>query len=164
MGNNKDENKEKKSITTGKIILIGGIFLLITFAGTFTGFYFLTQRNAGTEASTSEIEKPKEKAVETKIFDLGDDFVVNLSTEGKSKYVKARIVLSYDVKNKAFSSNLEKNTAILRDATITYLKGRTEEQLSNLDTLKSELVLDLNKKLDQDNPIKEVYFQSLLIQ
>ncbi|MGL5633655.1 MAG: flagellar basal body-associated FliL family protein [Sarcina sp.] len=162
MGTNKDENKEKKSITTGKIILIGGIFLLITFAGTFTGFYFLTQQNKGAQAA--EEEKPKAKAEEIKIFDLGDDFVVNLSTEGKSKYVKARIVLSYDAKNKAFTSDMEKNTAILRDATITYLKGRTEEQLANLDTLKSELVVDLNKKLNQEDPIKEVYFQSLLIQ
>ncbi|MGL4739303.1 MAG: flagellar basal body-associated FliL family protein [Sarcina sp.] len=162
MGNSKDGNKEKKSVTTGKIILIGGIFLLIAFAGTFTGFYFLTQRTNG--ANALETEKPKEKSVETKIFDLGEDFVVNLSTEGKLKYVKARIVLSYDAKNKKFSSNLDKNTAILRDATITYLKGRTEEQLANLDTLKAELVAQLNETLEQEDPIKDVYFQSLLIQ
>ena len=166
MAKDKDKEEKKSSgMTTKKMVIIGGVFLLITFAITFGGVTFLVSKNnpnKGTAAA--EPKKEKEKVIETEHLPLGEDFIVNLSEIGSKRYVKANVTVAYDVDNKEFANNIDKNVVVLRDSTIAYLKGRTEEQLKDLEGLKTELVKELNKELKAGNVITDAYFQSFLIQ
>lgn len=164
MAKNKDKADEKSSsgIITKKMIIMGGVFLTVIFICTFVGVSFLLNKNNSEQANGKKVEKQKE--IKTEQVSLGDDFVVNLSEIGNKRYIKANVTLAYNLENKEFGENLEKNIVVLRDSTISYLKGRTEDQLKDLDTLKDELVKELNKKLKVENTITDAYFQSFLIQ
>ncbi|MGL4761257.1 MAG: flagellar basal body-associated FliL family protein [Sarcina sp.] len=157
------EEKKSNGITTKKMIIIGVGFLIITFICTFAGMTFLMKKN-NPNIADKKVEKKKEKVTQIEHLPLGEDFVVNLSEVGIKRYVKANVTVAYDVENKEFIKNIDKNVVILRDSTITYLKGRTEEQLKDLEGLKIELVKELNEELKAGNVITDAYFQSFLIQ
>ncbi|MGL4452557.1 MAG: flagellar basal body-associated FliL family protein [Sarcina sp.] len=158
----KIDGKGSKGITTKKMVVIGGVFLIVTFVCTFTGVSLMMKKNNG-QTTQKKVEE-KQKPIETEHLPLGDDFVVNLSEVGAKRYVKANVTLAYNLEDKEFGKNIEKNVVILRDTTISYLKARSEEQLKDLEELKSGLVKELNKELKKENTITDAYFQSFLIQ
>jgi flagellar FliL protein len=160
----KDKNGDKKSsgMTTKKMMLIGSVFLILTFVITFMSVSFMMNKNS--DKAGDKVVKEAEKIIETEHLPLGEDFIVNLAEVGTKRYIKANVTVAYNIEDEKFIEELDKNIVVLRDATITYLKGRTEEQLKDLDGLKNELVKELNKQLKVDSTIVDAYFQSFLIQ
>ncbi|WP_297437963.1 flagellar basal body-associated protein FliL [uncultured Clostridium sp.] len=156
----KNKNKEDgKKSSKVKYIIIGILFFILVFGGAFA--YFYISNNKGKEAG----DKPsKEVELETEHLSLGGDFVVNLSNDGKKKYIKTNIVVSYDITKDEFVDNLDKSVVVLRDSTIMYLKGRSDEELENVEGLKEGLANELNKAINQDKAIVDIYFQTFLVQ
>lgn len=155
---NKQEKKEKKSNL--KKVIIAILFLLIVFGVGF-GVYVYTSKGKSL-AKGNKTEQVKE--IENENLPLGDDFLINLSDEGKGRFLKTNIIVSYNTADKEFEKNKDKNVPVLRDATINYLKGKKSSEIEDLEVLKKELKDILNKSLNLENTIQEVYFQSLIIQ
>ncbi|MGL5616273.1 MAG: flagellar basal body-associated FliL family protein [Sarcina sp.] len=152
----KDEgNSSKKNL---KSIIIGGIILLIVFIGSFI-FFSYVMKNKNTEAN------PKEVIVKEQLsnLSLGDEFVVNLADQEK-RYIKANIVVAYDKNDKEFAKTSEESVVKLRDAVINTLKLITVEETKDTENLKKKLIENLNSAINQENTIKDVYFQSLIVQ
>ncbi|MGL4655903.1 MAG: flagellar basal body-associated FliL family protein [Sarcina sp.] len=160
MAKDKKEEKSSNRMTTKKMIIIGGVFLVLTFVCTFVGVSFMMKNNSAQAVAKEE----KQKVIETAHLPLGEDFIVNLSEIGTKRYIKANVTLAYNLEDKDFKKNLEKNVVILRDSTISYLKARKEEDLKDLDALKNNLVKKLNEELKTENTITDAYFQSFLVQ
>lgn len=155
MGKN---NKVEKKKSKGLIIILCILFLILVFIGVFSTFYIKNKKKLS-DTNIESIEK-----VKTENISLGDDFVVNLSQMGKARYIKANITVSYNIKDKELSENVEKKIPVFRDATIMYLKGLNEEEISNMESLKAGLIQCLNDSIEEKDFIADIYFQSFLIQ
>lgn len=154
-----NKNKEEKK-SKFKPVIIAIIFLLTVFA-VGIGVYFYTS-NTKLSDKGNKVEKAKEIKCEN--LPLGDDFLINLSEEGKGRFLKTNITVSYNTSDKDFDKNKDKNVVVLRDATINHLTGKKDSDVKDLEALKKELKDVLNKSLGLENTIQEVYFQSWIIQ
>lgn len=162
MGKNKKSGEGKKTIEMSKTVLISGIVLVIIFIGSFLFFSFMFKTN-----KTEPKEANAKEAVEAKNLvnlSLGDEFVVNLTDGSGKRYLKTNIVVAYDKKNKDFAKVAEEKVIVLRDAVINYLKLRTVDETKNTQKIKKGLIESLNKAIDSEDAIQDVYFQSLIVQ
>lgn len=150
-----EENSSKKNL---KPMIFSGIILLIIFIGSFIFFSYIL-KNKNIDVKTNEVVV-KEKLAN---LSLGDEFVVNLADQGK-RYIKTNIVVAYDKNDKAFSKTSEENVVKLRDAVINTLKLITAEETKDTENLKKRLIENLNSAINEENTIKDVYFQSLIVQ
>lgn len=165
MGKNKKSGEGKKTIEMSKTVLISGIVLVIIFIGSFLFFSFMFKTNK-TEPKEANAKEAVE-AVEAKNLvnlSLGDEFVVNLTDGSGKRYLKTNIVVAYDKKNKDFAKVAEEKVIVLRDAVINYLKLRTVDETKNTEKIKKGLIESLNKAIDSEDTIQDVYFQSLIVQ
>ncbi|WP_040211245.1 flagellar basal body-associated FliL family protein [Clostridium polynesiense] len=157
------ENKSKKEGKSSKPLLITVIillFIVIAGGGIFAGMYLGTNKSA--KATT-----PTENSVEEATYAL-DDFLVNLNDTESKRYVKAKIYISYNKKNKALEKELllDRTKPILRDAALTILRSKKAEDFSTVkgtDTIKKELKEKIDLKLS-NGKIVDVYFPELIIQ
>lgn len=156
------KDKEVSGLSTMKLVIIIVVSMSFVFGVAFTGFYFVNKSRA--EGKLDMTNTSEKKEIKTEHLDLGEDFVINLKDTGSSRYIKTKIILNYNSENKEFAGNLEKNIAVLRDSTINYFKGKTVEEISDLNVVKKELIANLNKSLNVEGVITDAYFQSLLIQ
>lgn len=154
-----NKNKEEKKSKFKPVII--AIFFLVTVFAVGIGVYFYTS-NTKLSDKGNKVEKAKEIKCEN--LPLGDDFLINLSEEGKGRFLKTNITVSYNTSDKDFDKNKDKNVVVLRDATINHLTGKKDSDVKDLEALKKELKDVLNKSLGLENTIQEVYFQSWIIQ
>lgn len=155
------KGKEVSSLSITKLLIIIGVSMLFVFGVAFTGFYFVNKSRA--EGKLNMTNTSEKKEIKTEHLDLGEDFVINLKDKESLRYIKTKIILNYNSENKEFVENLDRNIAILRDSIINYFKGKTAEEISDLNVVKKELITNLNKSLNIESVIIDVYFQSLLI-
>lgn len=154
-----NKNKEEKKSKFKPVII--AIFFLVTVFAVGIGVYFYTS-NTKLSDKGNKVEKAKEIKCEN--LPLGEDFLINLSEEGKGRFLKTNITVSYNTSDKDFDKNKDKNVVVLRDATINHLTGKKDSDVKDLEALKKELKDVLNKSLGLENTIQEVYFQSWIIQ
>lgn len=150
-----EEVKKEKKAGKGKFLIIIILALVLLGGGVFAGVYYMK-----THAATGPVE------IEEAYFDLKEEFLVNLNDESGKRYVKAKIVVAYNSKDKDFGKSLETEKVVLRDGIIAYLKGRKAADVSdptNYDNMKKELTTFLNKKLKKGQ-LTNVLFQDMVVQ
>ncbi|MGG7176570.1 flagellar basal body-associated FliL family protein [Clostridium paraputrificum] len=151
----KKENKDvEKSSGKFKTIFLILIAFIVLGAGTFGGVYFFMQSRDNSQKVISEIKVP-----------VGEEIMINLSDSDAKRYLKAKVNVSYDKKDKKAAKEIEEKAVEIKDKTIFYLKSKVAKdfEAGNEEKLKKELVLEINKILDQGK-IVDVYFDELLTQ
>ena len=150
--------KEKKVVekTSGnlKTVLLVIVVLAVLGAGTFGGVYLFMQNNNNSQKTITEVKVP-----------VGEEIMVNLNDSEARRYLKAKVSISYDEKDKKAAKEVEQKSVEIKDKTIFYLKSKSADEFKpdNEKKLKEDLVQEINKIL-HNGKIMDVYFDELLIQ
>ncbi|NLK94058.1 MAG: flagellar basal body-associated protein FliL [Clostridiales bacterium] len=150
MSENNVANEPGKKMNPLVIIIL---LLVVVGAGTFGGVYLFMQKN-----NTGEVTEEKVPILEAA--------TVNLNDESGKKYVKASVYISYDKKNSDLAEEITNKTVEIKDKTIFYLKSKSSEDFTsdNEETIKKELVSEINKLLKKGSIINVYFPGDLLVQ
>jgi flagellar basal body-associated protein FliL len=175
------EKKEKKVKVKGtgdklKLVIITLLVLIIVGGGSFAAWYIFFNKPAAAESdknTSTNVQKvvvsndPNITQYEASEFTLAmDEFLVNLSDEGGKKYLKIKMVLGYNTKEKKkFPAELEEKKAILRDTINSALmaKKSTDFTSKGREDLKKEIMNRVNINLEYGK-INNVFFTDIIVQ
>ncbi|MBU5591069.1 flagellar basal body-associated FliL family protein [Clostridium sp. MSJ-4] len=151
--------KDKKGGNTLKIVIIILLALVLLGGGVFAGMFLFPKNNGTAQNAQASVTK-----VDEKTFAL-DEFTVNLSDENGKKYLKVKVFVGYDKKNKKLEKELEPKKPIMRDAIVSVLRSKksTDMTVKGTEDLKKE-ILDRLNPLFNNGRITNVYFNDLLVQ
>jgi len=164
MDEEKDENleeeikKPKKKKGKGLIIII--IVVVAVLVGGGGAFFFLSK--PGSDKAQMK-EKENVKKDEGVMFAL-DPFVVNLSDQGASKFLKVSIQL--ELSSPPTLESAKGKTPQIRDAIINLLTSKTSDSLMSPEgklQLKDEINMMANQILG-NNTVKNVYLTEFVMQ
>lgn len=144
------KKKKKKLIIIILLVIVVIVIALIGYA------YF-------TKSLFLKLENEDEKKIEEQIFEL-NEFILNLNDENSRRYLKTKIVLTYE--DKKDIEKFKNNVSQIRDTIIETLREKTSEDMmnvNNLDALKNEIKDKTNQLFDVEI-VLEVYFVDFLIQ
>ncbi|GFR35596.1 flagellar basal body-associated FliL family protein [Thermobrachium celere] len=150
------ENKNNKLLITLVIFTL----ILVIVLGIALG-YFIFFKDKTKNSTTQNVK------IEEKIFDL-NEFVVNLSDENKT-YIRLKISIAYDKKNKKLDKEIPEKVPAIRDAVINILRSKSSKDFettsnqNNLNNIKTELINSINNNL-QNGKIINIYVQDIIIQ
>ena len=161
--NSKGNELEKEKGGSSKMVLIIVtaivIFALISGA-VFVGYTVATKQAGKNNSDTSESNVVEKEAT----LDL-KEFLVSLSDEGKSKYVKVSIFLGSDEKNKKLQKELTAKVPQIRDCINNTLRTKksTDFTTEGEARLKEEIIVKINETLS-NGKVADVYFSSIIVQ
>ena len=147
--------KEEKSSSKSKTIIIVILALLVLGLGTFAGVTLFMKNNS----------QPKEVIINEIKVPVGEEIMINLNDEDQKRYLKAKVNISYDKKDKKAAKEVEAKAVEIKDKTIFYLKSKEVKDFEpeNEANLKKGLVTELNKLMNEGK-ILNVYFDDLITQ
>ncbi|WP_346936987.1 flagellar basal body-associated FliL family protein [Clostridium sp.] len=159
--NGNELEKEKGGSSKLVLIIVTAIviFALITGA-VFVGYTVATKQAGKNNSGASESNLLEKEAT----LDL-KEFLVNLSDEEKSKFVKVNIFLGSDGKNKKLQKELTAKVPQIRDCInkILRTKKSTDFTTEGEVLLKEEIIVKANELLN-NGKIANVYFTDLIVQ
>lgn len=165
----KDNKKEKGNGNGLKIIIIILLALILLGGAAFAGFFIFFKDNNTPVVNANSMSGTNiapQLLIEESAYDLGE-FTVNLADEGGRRYLKAKIALGYDKKNKKLAKEFEQESmkTILRDGVINVLtsKKSTDMTQKGKEDLKKEIMDKLNP-LFKNGRVSNVYFSDILVQ
>lgn len=147
----KTEKKGKKSILK---VLIGVLLIIVVGAGSaFGGYYFYKQSKEPKPITEIKVEALKE-------------ITVNLSDEGNPRYLKTSVTISYDEKDKKAAEEVTAKAPEINDKITFYLKSRkaADFNASNEESLKKQLVEELNKVMTEGKIVNVYFPNGILVQ
>ncbi|GAA0115866.1 flagellar basal body-associated FliL family protein [Clostridium senegalense] len=163
---NKKENiegSENKKSNVLKVVLIILLFLILAGGCMFAGYFFGTKDDVPVSGNGQQVISNNSLKNEG-YYDL-DEFLVNLADEGKPRYLKIKISLGYDEKNKDLLPEIEKKKSAIRDSITNTLRTKKTTDLSpeGEEQLKDELITRINELLSTGQ-LYNVYFSEILVQ
>jgi len=93
-----------------------------------------------------------------------DKFIVNLSSDGGSRYLRTSINL--ELSSEEFQAEVEKKQPLIRDIIIRVLSAKSYEEISTIrgkENLKDEIVTELNK-IFTDGTVQNIFFTEFVVQ
>lgn len=148
------KDNQKKS-NKGMLIIIV-ILLLVVVVGGVAGFFIITKTlNKGAE---------EEKKIIEEVLSL-DEFIVNINDPSLNKYVKFKLAVTYDSKDKDVLEDINSNVHKIKDGIISIFKEKRASDINDnngIEQIKQEIKQKINFVLE-DNEIISVYFTDLLI-
>ena len=168
-----EEVVEKKSGGNMVLILIVVLLVVLLVGGGLAAFFLLgsddesaAMQQQGTQAAPT---KRKSAGRSTQYLTIGpmypmSQFVVNLLSEGGSKYLK--VVLDIELDAAELSAELDQKKSLIRDIIIRSLSSKTFEEVSTMkgkDRLKDEVVNKINDVL-ADGQVKNIFFTDFVVQ
>ena len=159
-GENLDEEsiKPKKKKGKGLIVIIVVVIAVLVGGG---GAFFFLSKSGGDKAQKKEKEDMKKD--EGVMFAL-DPFVVNLSDQGASKFLK--VSLQLELSSPPILESAKAKTPQIRDAIINLLTSKTSDSLMSPEgklQLKDEINMMANQILG-NNTVKNVYVTEFVMQ
>jgi flagellar FliL protein len=161
--NNKGNGLERGNSGSSKSILVIvtviAIFALISGA-VFVGYTVATKQSGKSSGGTNQVNLVEKEAT----LDL-KEFLVNLSDEGKAKYVKVNVFLGSDGKNKKLQKELTAKVPQIRDCINNSLRTKksTDFTTEGEALLKEEIIVKINDMLS-NGKATNVYFTDLIVQ
>lgn len=148
MAEDKNEKKSKKNLW----IIIAMVILCI---GSFGGSYIYFKSKPGYE----------EQVVKEAYMECGEPMVINLADEGGKRYIKVKVNIGYDEKNKKLEEELTIKQTVIRDAIIFHFTNLKSEDVKNQDEveMKEELMISINNTLEEGK-IEGIYFDEYTVQ
>jgi flagellar protein FliL len=167
MGDKKVKEKSKGSGVSFKIVLLA-LLILIVLALSFVGYLLLTRNTPVAVNNNSTVQASVNSASEISPYTYAlDEFLVNMSDDGAKKYLKIKLSLGYDTKNK---KNMDKELADkkdnIRDSIISVLRSKKSTDLetqTGIDDLKKEILTKINPFF-QYGKTNSVYINDILVQ
>ena len=167
-GVKEEGGKKKKTLI---IAIVGGIVLLAVI-GVAVWFLLLKGGEEGADATGGKshgAEKPAKKKSHGDDLTMGpvfaiDNLVINLMSEGGTKYAKISLGLELDAQELAPEMLAKK--ALATDIVIAVISARTSEELMTMkgkETVKNEIMEKINERL-KDGRVKNVYFTNFIVQ
>ncbi|WP_291582949.1 flagellar basal body-associated FliL family protein [Clostridium sp. UBA6640] len=153
------EDNKKGNIL--KIILIVLLVLILIGGAAFAGFFIATKNSPKNDSNAATTGT---NVLKDEVFFEVDELLVNLADEGKARYLKIKIALSYQ-NNGALTKELETKKPKIRDIIANTLRTKKTTDLSpeGIDPLKKELNEKVNEILSEGK-IVDVYFSEILVQ
>ncbi len=168
---NQEEQKEEKSSGGSNKLLLVVIIVLLLLLLIIGGLvaYFLLSGNDNPEDQPQEPKKIEKKHKVKEMTEIGpiyplDQFIVNLVSNGASRYLKCKIDLELD--SPELQQEVDKKLPAIRDAIIQILSSKTVEEIQTAkgkEKLKEEIKRKLNEMLTTGE-IRNVYFTEFVIQ
>lgn len=155
-------DKPKKKKKGGKSLILIIVIAVAVIAGGGGAFLFFTKKGGGEKASKKE-EQQQQKKEESAMFAL-DPFVVNLSDQGATKFLKVSMQL--ELSSQAVTESAKAKTPQIRDAIINLLTSKTSDSLMSPEgklQLKDEINMQVNQILG-NNTVKNVYLTEFVMQ
>ncbi len=167
---------EQKGGSNKVLILIASILFLILLGGGIAAYMMLNGDdeviNDANSVKHSKVVSQKATNSEGRSSDLTevgpmyalDKFIVNLASDGGSRYLRTKINL--ELSSPEFQAEVDKKKPLVRDIIIRVLSAKSYEEISTIrgkETLKDELVTELNKVF-VDGQVKNVFFTEFVIQ
>jgi flagellar protein FliL len=152
-------NKNTRSV---KNILLIVIILLLIIAivggGAFAGYYFATKNNP-VSASTVKAENIEEATIDI------EELIVNLSDENTRRFLKVKLVLAYDSKNKKFAKELESKKPVVKDGILSVIRSKKAADLTTkgAEDLKAEILNRVNPVFNTGK-LTNIYYSDFLVQ
>lgn len=156
------EQKNNKNPRGGKnILLIVVVVLLIIVVvggGAFGGYYFAT-KNA--PAAQQQVSTPN---VNEATFDV-EELIVNLADDNTRRFLKIKLVLAYDSKNKNFAKELGTKKVVVKDSIISVIRAKKASDLTakGAEDLKTEILTRVNS-IFNTGKLTNVYYSDFLVQ
>jgi flagellar FliL protein len=159
------------------LIIISAILFLILIGGGAMAYMMLNSDDEVIEdaeqAKTSKVVKHKKAPATTgrnndftqvgPMFAL-DKFIVNLSSDGGSRYLRTSINL--ELSGEEFQAEVDKKKPLIRDIIIRTLSAKSYEEISTIrgkESLKDEIVTELNK-IFTDGNVQNIFFTEFVVQ
>ena len=171
-----EEVVEQKGGSNKVLILIASILFLVLIGGGIAAYMLLNGDdeviNDANSAKQSKVLHQKASKSEGRSSDLTeigpmyalDKFIVNLASDGGSRYLRAAVNL--ELSSAEFQAEVDKKKPLVRDIIIRVLSAKSYEEISTIrgkETLKDEMVNELNKVFVDGN-IKNVFFTEFVVQ
>ena len=170
----KEEKKEEKKSGSNLVLIIIIVLLVLILVGGGIAAYFLLSDNGETQQPNmpQQPQKQMQKHNMTRNADLMeigpiyplDQFIVNLLSEGGSKFLKTKMDLELSAPE--LTAELDKKKPLIRDIVIRTLSSKTFQEVSTnrgKEKLKDELVNKINAVL-ADGRIKNIFFTEFVVQ
>ena len=153
-----EEVVEQKGGSSKVLILIASILFLVLIGGGIAAYMMLNGDdeviNDANSAKQSKVLHQKSVKSEGRSSDLTevgpmyplDKFIVNLASDGGSRYLRTKINL--ELSSPEFQAEVDKKKPLVRDIIIRVLSAKSYEEISTIrgkETLKDEMVNELNK-------------------
>lgn len=151
-----------------KIAIMAVVGLMLLGAGVFAGMKFLAPQPAVSAQSQEAAKETIEEEVDgqasgtIEVYPL-DTFIVNLDGEGGRRYLKVKMTLEVDGRNKG---KLDKQLHKVRDAILIMLTGKTYEDLRGAEgkyALREEVKGRVGRIVGK-SVVKEVYLEEFVVQ
>ncbi len=172
----KEESKEKKSGSNLVLIIIIVLLVLILVGGGLAAYFLLSDNGDTKQPNMSQ--QPQQPQVQMKksnmarssdLVEIGpiyplDQFIVNLLSEGGTKFLKTKMDL--ELSGPELTAELDKKKPLIRDIVIRTLSSKTFQEVSTnrgKEKLKDELVDRINAVL-ADGHIKNIFFTEFVVQ
>ncbi len=171
----KEETAEKKSSSKIVLIIIIVLLLLILIGGGIAAYFLLNdneeiqQSNTPQQPQTQKEMKKSNAARNSNLIEIGpiyplDQFIVNLLSEGGTKFLKTKMDLELSAPE--LTAELDKKKPLVRDIVIRTLSSKTFQEVSTnrgKEKLKDELVDKINTVL-ADGYVKNIFFTEFVVQ
>ncbi len=166
-----EEVVEKKSGGNMVLILIVVLLVVLLVGGGLAAFFLMGSDEEMAPQQTTQTTKAKKSSSKrsTDYLTIGpmypmSQFIVNLLSEGGSKYLKVSLDIELDQAELAAEMDLKKS--LVRDIVIRSLSSKTFEEVSTMkgkDRLKDEVVSKINDVL-ADGQVKNIFFTDFVVQ
>lgn len=171
----KEETKEKKSGSNLVLIIIIVLLVLILVGGGLAAYFLLSDNGDTKQPNMSQQPQPQAQmkksnvARNSDLVEIGpiyplDQFIVNLLSEGGTKFLKTKMDL--ELSGPELTAELDKKKPLIRDIVIRTLSSKTFQEVSTnrgKEKLKDELVDRINAVL-ADGHIKNIFFTEFVVQ
>jgi len=161
----------KKSGGNMVLILIVVLLVVLLVGGGLAAFFLMGSDEEMAPQQTMQTTKAKKSSSKrsTDYLTIGpmypmSQFIVNLLSEGGSKYLKVSLDIELDTLELAAEMDLKKS--LIRDIVIRSLSSKTFEEVSTMkgkDRLKDEVVSKINDVL-ADGQVKNIFFTDFVVQ
>ncbi len=153
--------KEKGSNSKLTIIIVTAIVIFALISGAvFVGYTVATK-----QVSKNSNEASESNVVEKEATLNLDEFLVNLSDEVKSKFIKVKVSLGSNLENKDLQEELTAKIPQIRDCINKVLRTKksTDFKTEGDALLKEEMIVKVNELLNSGK-ITNIYFTDIIVQ
>ncbi len=159
---------EEKGPQTKKLMMIIVIISVLFMGIMGAGFYVIWNKVTPPDPDASEEQNKNtdgdKNATEIKPLCSLDAFVVNLSDQGETKYLRTKMDL--EVTNEDTNAELKKRLPQVRNAILMIIPERTSKELKTMEgknTMRNEIMECLNSFI-KNGQITNIYFTEFVIQ
>ncbi len=153
--------KDKRSNSKLTVIIVTAIVIFALISGAVFVGYTVATKNIGKNSNGTSESNVVEKETTLNL----EEFLVHLSDEGKSKFVKVKISLGSNLENEELQEELTVKIPQIRDCINKVLRAKksTDFKTEGDALLKEEIIVKANELLN-NGKITNIYFTDIIVQ